>query len=150
MSITPSFKYLWCAGGICIQGLGTEPLTLPKSMWTLQEPSLWLGRFSMTQTHPNPTNCTPLLCQARSPTLPLNKLCFSLGHSSFCSIFSTVTCCLLRCNTLYSARVSRSFCSALRILPLKQCYKNYAVNSAQRPPPLPSPPCQASSIFSNH
>lgn len=58
-----------------------------------------------------PPTAHPLLCQAISPTLPLNKLRFSLGHSTFCSIFSTVTCCLMCCNTLYSARVSRSFCS---------------------------------------
>lgn len=59
---------------------------------------------------PKPTLTPPLLCQARSQTLPLNKLCFSLGHSTFCNIFSTVTCCLMCCNTLYSARVSDSFC----------------------------------------
>lgn len=40
--------------------------------------------------------------------------------------------------------------SAVWILPPKQGYKNYAVNYVQRPPPLPSPPYQAGSIFSNH
>lgn len=64
---------------------------------------------------------------------------------AFLALWRAVLCAVTHCTPL-----AYPVPSALWILPLKQCYKNYAMNSVQRPPPLPSPPCQASSIFSNH
>lgn len=67
--------------------------------------------------------------------------------AAFLALWRAVFCAVTHCTPLAYPSPSAL---ALWILPLKQCYKNYALNSVQRPPPLPSPPCQASSIFSNH
>lgn len=61
---------------------------------------------------PKPT-LTPPAAQLSSARQDL-QLCLSTSSLSgplhFWSIFSTVTCCLMCCNTLYSARVAESFC----------------------------------------
>lgn len=82
------------------------------------------------------------------------KLCLSTSSVSlwatplsvtFLALWRAVLCAVTHCTPL-----AYPIPSAVWILPLKQCYKNHAVNSVQRPPPFPSPPCQASSIFSSH
>lgn len=65
------------------------------------------------------TQCPHRCCSASSAPLRAT-------HSTFCNIFSRVTC----CNTLLRSR-SRF------LLPPKRCYKNQAVTDAQRPPPFP-------------
>lgn len=98
---------------------------------------------------PKPTlTSPPHLSSARQDL----KLCLSTSSVSlwatplsvtFLALWRAVLCAVTHCTPL-----AYPIPSAVWILPLKQCYKNCAANSVQRPPPLPSPPCQASSIFS--
>lgn len=140
------------ASDYIVKALGTQPLTLSKSMWLLQEPGCkgFLWAPIPAGPKPDPTPSTSRISSARQyPCLCLSTSSASLLATplpvTFLALWRAVLCAVTHCTPLVYPVPS-----AVWILPPKWCYKNYAMDYVQRPPPFPSPPYQASYIFSNH